>query len=498
MTPPDVPPGDLLRVGEVTLDLARQVVRRGSDEIRLRPKSFDVLSLLVRHAGQVVSKQRLIETVWGDVAVTDDSLVQCLVEIRRALGDAPGAIRTIRGRGYLLDAAVEPLAREANPSTAVVPREPARAVSASAVTGRPPRPPRRAMFSMIAAMAVVAVVAAVATIVRSDRAAPGPALPDTMNSDARQSVEQGLEILRSTRAQVELQRAKLLFEHAVELDPGYAAAHAALGNSLVMLSGFGVQPPRELLPQAGRSVRQALALDPTLASAWQALAHVQTQGEWDWTAAEHSYQRAIALDPSSPFNMVFAHLLVGLGRFDEALAESDRLLAVEPDLPMRLSSNCIVKVLARRSGAALEVCDRALARDPVYSLAHFWRAMALTSLGRHDEAMTAALASRQAMGFAPTWLVGYLHARAGRLREAREVLGAMEARAASGYVPPVDIALLLAAVGEQTRSLDWLERGFRERGRWMELLAVHPGADALRGEPRFKALLAAMRLPDLP
>ena len=111
MTPTDAVTADLLRVGEVTIDLSRQVVRRGADEIRLRPKTFDVLTVLARHAGQVVSKQRLIELVWGDVAVTDDSLVQCLVEIRRSLGDAALDIRTIRGRGYLLDGQVQHLRR---------------------------------------------------------------------------------------------------------------------------------------------------------------------------------------------------------------------------------------------------------------------------------------------------------------------------------------------------------------------------------------------------
>jgi hypothetical protein len=61
-------------------------------------------------------------------------------------------------------------------------------------------------------------------------------------------------------------------------------------------------------------------------------------------------------------------------------------------------------------------------------------------------------------------------------------------------VPPVDVAFLQAAVGNHSAALEWLERGHRERARWMELLAVHPAADPLRGEPRFQALLEALRL----
>jgi len=110
----------------VTLDMRRQLLIRGTDEIRLRPRSFDVLSYLVRNAGRLVGKQELMDAVWVDVAVTDDSLVQCLIEIRRELGEAENRIKTVRGRGYLLDckvhhgpAADSSVREEAPPSSAI-------------------------------------------------------------------------------------------------------------------------------------------------------------------------------------------------------------------------------------------------------------------------------------------------------------------------------------------------------------------------------------------
>jgi DNA-binding winged helix-turn-helix (wHTH) protein len=92
----------------VTLDMRRQLLIRGKDEIRLRPRAFDVLRYLVTNAGRLISKQELMVAVWADVAVTDDSLVQCLIEIRRGLGGAENRIKTVRGRGYLLDCEVVP------------------------------------------------------------------------------------------------------------------------------------------------------------------------------------------------------------------------------------------------------------------------------------------------------------------------------------------------------------------------------------------------------
>jgi TolB-like protein/DNA-binding winged helix-turn-helix (wHTH) protein/Flp pilus assembly protein TadD len=98
---------------DFTLDSRRQLLLRGAGSIRLRGRTYDVLSYLVMHAGRLVSKRELMESVWGDVAVTDDSLVQCLIEIRRALGDSHDVVKTIRGRGYLFDATVRLVTEDA-------------------------------------------------------------------------------------------------------------------------------------------------------------------------------------------------------------------------------------------------------------------------------------------------------------------------------------------------------------------------------------------------
>ena len=93
--------------GAFTLDLDRGLLLRGDDEIPLRRKPFEVLVYLVEHHGKLAAKERLIDAVWSDAAVTDNSLAQCLVEIRRALGDdSQRLIRTVAGRGYLFTAPV--------------------------------------------------------------------------------------------------------------------------------------------------------------------------------------------------------------------------------------------------------------------------------------------------------------------------------------------------------------------------------------------------------
>ena len=92
---------------DFTLDLDRGCLWRAGQEIKLRHKSFEALKYLVEHNGRLVSKADMIQALWPDVFVTDDSLVQCLIEVRRALGDDEQRyVKTILRRGYLFNARV--------------------------------------------------------------------------------------------------------------------------------------------------------------------------------------------------------------------------------------------------------------------------------------------------------------------------------------------------------------------------------------------------------
>lgn len=87
-----------------TLNLTRGCLLRGTQEIKLRPKPFLALKYLVDNPGRLISKAELIQVLWPDTAVTDDSLVQCLIEVRRALSDdAQQIIKTVPRRGYIFD-----------------------------------------------------------------------------------------------------------------------------------------------------------------------------------------------------------------------------------------------------------------------------------------------------------------------------------------------------------------------------------------------------------
>ena len=171
-----------LGFGEFILDRERGELLGPLGEVKLRPKSYQVLCYLVEHAGQLVSKDELLGAVWGQTVVTEDSLTQCLVEIRRALGDeSRSMVRTVPRRGYLFEAQVT--VREASPPDQGQPNVAAHSAgdgvllaTPGAMAGVTPASPNSARF--IALLAGALLVAALGWWVLADRdAAPVEAPP---------------------------------------------------------------------------------------------------------------------------------------------------------------------------------------------------------------------------------------------------------------------------------------------------------------------------------
>lgn len=96
------------RFGAFTLNLQRGCVQSGGIDLDLRPKAFEILRYLVANAGRLASKDELVQVAWPNVIVNDDSLAQCIRDIRKVLGDdGERFIRTIPRRGYMFVAEVE-------------------------------------------------------------------------------------------------------------------------------------------------------------------------------------------------------------------------------------------------------------------------------------------------------------------------------------------------------------------------------------------------------
>ena len=154
-----VPATKVLRFNAFTLEPNRASLTGPQGPLPLRPKAFDVLLYLARHPNRVVSKDELMEAVWPNVFVTENSLVQCISEIRTALGNKGSDIlKTVARRGYLLTAPVievDPARPELSP-TAGPPVSPSSApAGAPTIAPRPGWTPAASRRGTLVAAALV-------------------------------------------------------------------------------------------------------------------------------------------------------------------------------------------------------------------------------------------------------------------------------------------------------------------------------------------------------
>jgi DNA-binding winged helix-turn-helix (wHTH) protein len=127
----------------------------GNEEIAIRPKTFEFLRYLVSNPGRLVSKDELLTAVWPNVIVSEDSLVQCVTELRRALRDHDQhLIKTVQRRGYRFEAAVSAESAAAVPQAANAPTR-------SATDDPPARHDRRKIGRPRYAMMLIAIGALV-------------------------------------------------------------------------------------------------------------------------------------------------------------------------------------------------------------------------------------------------------------------------------------------------------------------------------------------------
>jgi TolB-like protein/DNA-binding winged helix-turn-helix (wHTH) protein/Tfp pilus assembly protein PilF len=302
----------------------------------------------------------------------------------------------------------------------------------------------------------------------------------------------------NTRTPDGLRKGLAHFEEALEKDPEFALAHAGVADSYGLLANFQVLSPREAFPRAIESAQRAIALDETLADAHASLAFARFHYDYDWPGAEQSFRRAIALNPShARAHLWFAAFLSAMGRHGEAREENR--LAQQLD-PLSLVPRINAGRLFLHSGDYQNTLDemrRALDLDPDQAWAHLYSAMAHAELGQHGEAAQAALQARPITFGQPGALDAYCAARSGRDVDARNLLARLKEERSASNLDPTLLAGVHAALGERAQALELLDVARVEHAPLLAFAGVFPWLAPLRGEPRFRALLRDLALPDV-
>jgi TolB-like protein/Tfp pilus assembly protein PilF len=319
----------------------------------------------------------------------------------------------------------------------------------------------------------------------------------TTNPEAYQLYLKG-KFFWNKRTGESLKQAAELYRQAIEKDPNYALAYSGLAETYVLFSSYDVAPADDSMPQAKAAALRALAIDDSLAEAHTALGFYLSYYEWDRAGAEKEYRRAIELKPNyaTAYHWLGADLS-NVKRFDDSLVELRHAEELDP-LSSIIGTNLGDTLLfALRYDEAIAQYKRTLVRNPNFPYAHLALGRAYVAKGMYPEAIAEARtfiglnSTSSAKGFLGLWL-----AKSGKREEAVKLLGELKQESTRNYVQSLTFALIYLGLGDKEEALNWLEKNMSSRAETASSYAVDPELDELRSEPRFKAMLKRMNLPE--
>lgn len=296
------------------------------------------------------------------------------------------------------------------------------------------------------------------------------------------------------RTPVALQKAVGCFEDAIAQDAAYAPAYAGLADCYALLTSvhIGVTPPNEGMPKAIAAANRALQIDPKLAEAHASLGQAQLWYEWNWSAAEKSFRRALDLNPAyAPARQWYSGYLQTIDRSDEALRELGHALELDPLSLVIRSALQATLYLERRYEEAVEESSKTLELDPTFVLTYFNLGRAYTQMKRHRQAISELKKGYQLSGKSPAMAMqlGYAYAMAGRKAEAEKMLAALARLARKRYVPALYSAAIYAALRDRRRALESIRKAYDERCDYLVYLPKEPAADLIRQAPGLAELI---------
>ena len=434
---------EVFHFGEFTLEVTERRLTHGAEAIHLSPKAHDVLVLLLRQAGHLVTKDELLSRVWPEACVEEGILTVHVSALRKAFGDdTRGYIETVSRAGYRF---VAPVTRE-----------------------------------------------------RVER--------DTVPLHAQPRPAELYELVGRGRARVlsgsyfELPDALASFRAAIEIDSTYAAAHAGLAVTLCLQACLRVVPYQEAFAEAKSSALRALAMDNECADAQLALGIVLFAGEWEWVAAERSLRRALEINPShTEALLAYGGLMETLGRPDEGMRFKQQALARNPESWLVYAEIANSFWNQRRYDEAIVWANRVLEIDPRHLLISEFLAGVHLKQGDVEQFLAENLRRARLFGV-PEAGVEQLKCLAADLQQAYAADGHSGlARYMLQQISPDAIALqravLHGAVGELDAAFEYLDQALDLRDPALVYLAVAPQWDCLRGDPRFADRLKRMALP---
>jgi TolB-like protein/Flp pilus assembly protein TadD len=337
-------------------------------------------------------------------------------------------------------------------------------------------------------------------IARSVMTSLKAALPDagaaaaqrTGNTEAYNLVLRGDYFWRRT-APGDLQKARDLYKQALALDPDNARAWQQLGLAYGSLTEAGELSREDGLTLASDALERALALDDSLPNAHAMLGWQKLQFEWDWAGAETELGKALALGPPEAGTLSLAAAIANVqGRLTESNEIWRQMREIDPLAPVIFHNSAVGLLQEGRLEEAMSTARTVLELSPQRGGAHQLIGRIYLAQAKPDEALQEYLQETTEVSRLYGLVMAY-HAL-GRRDESDASLASWSEKYRDKW--PGSTACLHAFRGELDEAFVWLERAYAERDRELTWVKVDPDLENLRGDPRWLPFLRKMRLAD--
>jgi serine/threonine-protein kinase len=288
------------------------------------------------------------------------------------------------------------------------------------------------------------------------------------------------------------------FQQSIERDPNFALGYVGLADSYIGLTFYNFAAPHQTMPKAKESAIKALALDNTLAEAHTSLAHVLSNYDWNWSAAEKEFKRSIELKPdyATAHQWYAIHYLTATGRLEEAVQEMKKALELEPASLVMNTFMGATLYYAGRYDEAIDQCRRTIQMDPNFAVARWHRGLAYEQKQVLDAATEEFKKAISLSGGSPLMraALGRAYAKSQKKHEANEMLNELNELAKRQYVSAYEVAKIYVALGNSEQAFQLLEKAYAEHSFHLTNLNVCPHFKSVRSDPRFQDLVQRVGL----
>lgn len=293
------------------------------------------------------------------------------------------------------------------------------------------------------------------------------------------------------------------FKKAVEVDPGFAKAHAGLADAYVMLGFYNYLPPKEVMPKAMDAADAAIRLDNSLCEPYCSLGMYYACYEWNWREAKRNFIRSIELNPRYVQSHVwYGHYYLSWieGKYAEGEKHLDIAIELEPYNAMCHINKFAVLLTPGKIEEAFRTAKQGYELDPDSVIGNRIMGFAHLYKQQYDEATRYLEFASKLSNFAAFNQVDLirLYMEIGLLEKAKAVMEDLKQRISERkYVSSCLMSFAYGFLNDMDEAMNWLEKAYDEHDAYLCILKYYPFMPVkLRQDSRFTSFLSKMNFPE--